>query len=122
MAEKLQNNEWLCTCIFRQQETVFSLQVAGGIILCKDSNQINLGLTCKWFVENNGRLSIQNLANMFNDTFSTRIPINKIADKLKAHGVWDAFVTDSFNEYIDTLAINTETDMDEDILFQEEFF
>jgi hypothetical protein len=122
LVEKLQNNEWLCTCIFRQQETVFSLQVAGGIILCKDSNQINLGLTCKWFVEDNGRLSIQNLTNMFNDTFSTRIPINKIAEKLKAYGVWDAFVTDSFDEYIDTLAINTETDMDEDNLFQEEFF
>lgn len=27
-----------------------------------------------------------------------------------------------FDEYIDTLVINTETDMDEDDLFQEEFF
>lgn len=122
LTEKLQNNEWMCTCIFRQQETVFSLQVAGGIILCKDSSELNLGLICKWFVESNGRMTIQNLTSMFNDTFSTRIPISKIAEKLKAYGVWDVLVTDSFDEYIDTLVINTETDMDEDDLFQEEFF
>lgn len=120
LAEKLQNNEWMCTCIFRQQETVFSLQVAGGIILGKDSSELNLGLICKWFVENNGRMTIQNLTGMFNDTFSTRIPVSKIAEKLKAYGVWDMFVTDSFDEYIDNLVINT--DMDEDDLFQEEFF
>lgn len=30
---KLQNNEWMCTCIFRQQDAIASLQVAGGIIL-----------------------------------------------------------------------------------------
>jgi len=122
LAEKLQNNEWMCTCIFRQHETVFSLQVAGGIILCKDSSELNLGLICKWFVENNGRMTIQNLTGMFNDTFSTRIPVSKIAEKLKEYGVWDVLVTDSFDEYIDTLVINTETDMDEDDLFQEEFF
>uniref|UniRef100_UPI000AA71442 hypothetical protein n=1 Tax=Clostridium sp. NkU-1 TaxID=1095009 RepID=UPI000AA71442 len=57
---------------------------------------------------------------MFNDTFSTRIPVSKIAEKLKVYGVWDVLVTDSFDEYIDTLVINT--DMDEDDLFQEEFW
>jgi len=41
--KKLQENEWLCTCIFRQQQTVFSQQVAGGIILCKNSSELNLG-------------------------------------------------------------------------------
>ncbi len=33
---KLQNNEWMCTYIFRQQDAIASLQVAGGIILCKE--------------------------------------------------------------------------------------
>lgn len=122
LVEKLQNNEWLCTCIFRQQETVFSLPVADGIILCKDNSELNLGMICKWFVENNGRMTIQSLTSMFNDNFSTRVPISKIAEKLKAYGLWDVLVTDSFDEYIDTLVINAETDMDEDDLFQEEFF
>lgn len=122
LTEKLQNNEWMCTCIFRQQEKVFSLQVSGGIILCKDSSEINLGLVCKWIVEKSGRMTIQNLTGMFNDVFSTRVPVKKIAEKLKAYGLWNLLVTDSFDEYIDNLVINTEINIDEDDLFQEEFF
>lgn len=118
-SEKLQNNEWMCTCIFRQQEMISSLQVAGGIILCRENSELNLGLICKWFVENNGRMSIQNLTNMLNDTFSTRISVSKIAEKLKVYGVWDTLVTDSFDEYIENLVISTETSMDD--MFQEEF-
>lgn len=122
LIEKLQNNEWMCTCIFRQQEAVFSLPVAGGIILGKESSELNLGLICKWFVENNGKMSIHNLTTMLNDTFCTKISVSKIAEKVKEYGVWEMLVTDSFDEYINTLVINMERDMDEEDLFQEEFF
>lgn len=60
-SEKLQNNEWMCTRIFRQQEAIASLQVAGGIILCREYSELNFGLICKWLVEKNGRMTIQNL-------------------------------------------------------------
>ena len=50
-------------------------------------------------------LIIHNLTSLFNDTFSTRIPVTKIADKMKAYGLWETFVTDSFDEYIDNLVI-----------------
>lgn len=119
---KLQNNEWMCTCIFRQQELIYSLQVGGGIILSKDNSELNVALICKWLVENNNRMSIQNLTNIFNDTFSTKLSVKKIAWKLKAYGIWDMLVMDSFDEYIDTLVINTEEDLNENDLFQEEFF
>ncbi len=118
--KKLQDNEWLCTCIFRQQSTIFSLQVAGGIILCKDSNELNLGLICQWLVEKNGKMTVQNLTTKFNETFATKIPVSKIAEKVKAYGLWDVLVTDSFDEYIDNLVVSAETDMDD--LLQEEFF
>ena len=121
--KKLQNNEWLCTCIFRQQQTVFSQQVAGGIVLCKDSGELNLGLICKWIVEKNGKMTVRNLTTEFNDIFATRIPVCKIAEKLKAYGLWDALVTDSFDEYIDNLVMETEQNsMNVDELLQEEFF
>lgn len=41
---------------------------------------------------------------------------------MKAYGLWEAFVTDSFDEFIDNLVIGTESEIDEDDLFQEEFF
>lgn len=44
----------------------------------------------------------------------------KIAEKMKAYGLWDSLVTDSFDEYIDNLVINTELEMEEAELFQEE--
>ncbi len=121
-SEKLQNNEWMCTCIFRQQEAIASLQVAGGIILCREYSELNFGLICKWLVEKNGRMTIQNLTLLFNDTFSTRVLVSKIAEKMKAYGLWETFVTDSFEEYIDNLVVNTDLELDDSDLFQEEFF
>ncbi len=114
--------EWMCTCIFRQQEAIASLQVAGGIILCREYSELNFGLICKWLVEKNGRMTIQNLTLLFNDTFSTRVLVSKIAEKMKAYGLWETFVTDSFEEYIDNLVVNTDLELDDSDLFQEEFF
>lgn len=48
--------------------------------------------------------------------------VTKIAEKMKAYGLWEKFVTDSFDEYIDNLVIGTGAQMGEDDLFQEEFF
>lgn len=121
-AEKLQNNEWMCNCIFRQQDGIASLQVSGGMILCREYSELNFGLICKWLVEKHGSMTIQNLTSLFNDTFSTKIPVTKIAEKMKAYGLWEKFVTDSFDEYIDNLVIGTGAEMDDDDLFQEEFF
>lgn len=50
------------------------------------------------------------------------LPVTKIAEKMKAYGLWEKFVTDSFDEYIDNLVIGTGAELDEDDLFQEEFF
>lgn len=122
LAKKLQNNEWLCTCIFRQQSSIASQQVAGGIILCKDSSELNLGAVCQWIVEKSGKLTVQNLTSKLNEIFATKIPVSKIAEKLKTFGLWEKIVTDSFDEYIDNLVASAETDLDVDDLFQEEFF
>ncbi|MDD3137806.1 MAG: DNA-directed RNA polymerase subunit alpha C-terminal domain-containing protein [Lachnospiraceae bacterium] len=122
LENKLQENEWLCTCIFRQQPTVFSQQVAGGIILCKNGTELNLGAVCQWIVETNGKMSVQNLTNTFNEIFATRISVSKIAEKLKSYGLWDDLVTDSFDDYIDHLVVTTGADIDVDDLLQEEFF
>ncbi|GFI02429.1 hypothetical protein IMSAGC005_01258 [Lachnospiraceae bacterium] len=65
---------------------------------------------------------IQNLTSLFNDTFSTRVLVSKIAEKMKVYGLWETFVTDSFEEYIDNLVVNTDFELDDNDLFQEEFF
>lgn len=48
--------------------------------------------------------------------------MSKIAEKLKAFGLWEKLVTDSLDDYdyIDNLVATTETDIDVDELFQEE--
>lgn len=121
-SEKLKNNDWMCTCIFRQQEELASLQVAGGIILCRDNSQLNFGLICQWLVEKYGRMTVQDLAAIFNETFATKVPVTKIAEKMRTYGLWENFVTNSFDEYIENLVISTETEINEEELFQEEFF
>ena len=42
IVQKLQGNDWMLTCIMRQQDAVASLSVAGGIILSLESASLNL--------------------------------------------------------------------------------
>lgn len=88
--------------------------------MCKDSSKLNFGSICQWIVDQYGKMTVHALTARFNETFATRIPVSKIAEKLKTYGLWDILVTDSFDEYIDNLVIAT--DMDVDDLLKEEFF
>ena len=122
MIQKLQGNDWMLTCIMRQQDAVASLSVAGGLILSLDSSSLSLTRICEWIASTHGKLSINNLERVFNETFGTRIPASKFAEKLKASGSWDKIVTDSMDVYIDSLVDAGLADIDMDDLLQEEFF
>lgn len=122
MIQKLQDNDWMLTCIMRQQDTVASLSVAGGIILSLESTSLSLSRICEWIASTHGKMSITNLEHVFNETFGTRISASKLAEKLKASGSWDKVVTDSLDEYIDSLVDAGLSDIDADDLLLEEFF
>jgi len=120
--QKLQGNDWLLTCIMRQQDVVASLPVAGGIILSLESTSLSLSRICEWISSEYGTMSINALEKKFNELFGTRIPASKLAEKLKTSGSWSKVVTDSMDEYIDSLVEADISDMDADDLLQEEFF
>lgn len=120
--QKLQGNDWMLTCIMRQQESVASLSVAGGIILSLESTSLSLSRICEWISSEYGTMSINALEKKFNDLFGTRIPASKLAEKLKTSGSWSAVVTDSMDDYIDSLVDADIIDMDANDLLQEEFF
>lgn len=122
LIKKLQGNDWLLTCILRQQEEIYSFSVAGGIILSCDGDSLNLRNICEWLSSVFGTMSIKDLEKKFNEMFGTRISSSKLAEKLKASGVWDKVVTDSMDDYIDGLVDTDIYEMDAEDLFQEEFF
>ena len=68
--------------------------------------------------------SIENWNTSLFEINCRRVPVivTKIAEKMKAYGLWETFVTDSFEEYIDNLVVNTDLELDDNDLFQEEFF
>ena len=119
---KLQGNDWLLTCIMRQQESIASLSVAGGIILSLESTSLSLSRICEWLSSMHGAMSINGLEKIFNDTFGTRISASKLAEKLKTSGSWNEVVTDSMDEYIEGLVDADLSELDADDLLQEEFF
>ena len=122
LVQKLQGNDWMLTCIMRQQEAVASLSVAGGIILSLENTTLSLSRICEWIATTHGKMSITGLEREFNDTFGTKISASKLAEKLKTSGSWDKVVTDSMDEYIDNLVDAGLSDIDADDLLQEEFF
>ncbi len=103
--QKLQGNIWLLTSIMRQQEKIASFTVAGGAILSLDSASLNLTHVCEWLSSLYGPMSIKNLQKRFNETFDTQISVSRLAERLKASGVWDKVVTDSMDQYIDNLLV-----------------
>lgn len=100
---KLQKNDWLLTCIMRQQENIYSLPVAGGIILSLDNASLSLARICEWLSSLHGVMPLADLKKIFNDTFGTRVSASRIAEKLRSSGLWDKVVTDSIDEYTDSL-------------------
>lgn len=120
--KKLQGNDWMLTCIMRQQDTIASLSVAGGIILSLESTSLSLSKICEWIAAEFGTMTINALEKKFNEIFGTRIPASKLAEKLKTSGSWSNVVTDSMDEYIDSLVDADISEMDADDLLQEEFF
>lgn len=67
-------------------------------------------------------MSINALEKRFNELFGTRIPASKLAEKLKTSGSWRNVVTDSMDDYIDSLVDADIIDMDANDLLHEEFF
>lgn len=121
LVQKLQNNDWLLTSIIKQQELIWSLSIGGGVILSLDPELLSVSNICEWIVSKNGKMTINTLEKKFNDIFGTRINSYKLAEKLKSSGAWDRVVTDSMDDYIDSLFVPDFTEIDEEKLLQEEF-
>jgi hypothetical protein len=119
LVKKLNSNTWMCTCIMRQQEGICSLRVAGNIILSRDSENLNIQSICKWMAQQFGKMTLYTLSNKVNELFGSSLTMWKIAEKVKSSGLWDDIITDSLDEYIDSLMDSSNS---EDDFFQEEFF
>lgn len=117
--DKLNSNIWMCNCIMRQQEGTCSLRVAGNIILSRNSENLNLQSICKWITQGYGKMTLNMLTDKLNEMFGTSITTWKIAEKVKSSGAWDDIITDSLDEYIDSLMDSSNGEKD---FFQEEFF
>jgi len=118
---KLQGNDWLLTCIMRQQENIASMSVAGAIILSLDSTSLSLSQICEWLSSVYGAMPINKLTLKFNEMFGARILSSKLAEKLRTSGLWDKVVTDSMDEFIENLVDAGLSNMNPDDLFKEEF-
>ncbi|MGL5436960.1 MAG: DNA-directed RNA polymerase subunit alpha C-terminal domain-containing protein [Lachnospiraceae bacterium] len=120
IVERMNSNEWLCNSILRQQEGIYSLAISGTVILSRNSELLNLANICGWIVSKQGRMSVHQLTTCFNELFGASVQYYRVAEKIKATDMWGDLVTDSIDDYIDTLLDSTDFDVDD--LFQEEFF
>ena len=62
------------------------------------------------------------MEKVFNETFGTRVFGSKLAEKLKSSGDWAAVITDSMDDYIDSLIDENLANDGADDLLQEEFY
>ena len=65
-------------------------------------------------------MSLNDITSRFNSVFGTTFNRSVIAEKLRASGMWSQIITDEIDGYIDSLADNSNFDVDS--LLDEEFF
>lgn len=99
LIRRLRGNDWMLTCIMRQQEGVSSFAVAGGLILSRDSAALRLSRICEWLASVHGHMSLQRLEKELNTMFGTRVPAYKLAEKLRNSGNWNQVLTDTEEPY-----------------------
>lgn len=113
-------NEWLCNSLIHQIQGFSAVYFVGNYVLSSTNDTLSIPLICKWIVDNSEKMTLLNLTDKFNDIFGTQITKWKIADKLRSSGLWNRLITDEIDSYIDSLADNS--DFDVDSLLDEEFF
>ena len=116
----LKDNKWLCTSVLRQQEGVFSLPVAGAVILSLDKENLNVANICLWLSERDGKMTLEHMTEKVNEIFGSEFDKYKIASKIKEQGYEKAILTDGIDEYLNQLI--SLSDEQEDDLFREEFY
>lgn len=119
LIRQLQGNEWMLSCIMRQQESVFTKHFAGNMVLSLDSNNLSLSKISLWLCSVYGKMPLNTFVAKFNDYFGCKIENRKFAEKLKSADIWDDIVTDSMDDYLDSLI--DFSGMKEDDLFIEDF-
>lgn len=116
---KMRENRWLCTCLIRQQDGIYSKSFSSSIILSKKPNSLNTSKICEWIMSKYGKMSLNNLVAKFNELFDSNMPQYRIAVKLKSDNLWDKIVTDPMDDYINTIINNTEINSDDDLLLED---
>lgn len=122
LIQKLKGNDWMLTCIMKQQASMRSLPVAGGIILSRDGSSLSISNICEWLVSFSGKMTINELVKAFNGTFGSKVKTYKFAEKLKSSDAWNRVVTESLDEYIDGFVNASLSEINVDDLLQEEFY
>ena len=122
LVQRLKGNKWMCTCIMRQQEGICSQTVSGGIVLSKNYSELTLEKICNWIVEKEGTMSVKQLTERLNSIFGAELNKYKVAQKLRNIDEWEKVVTDSYDEYINSIINEDFEESLEEDFFKEEFF
>lgn len=114
------SNEWLCNSIIHRIDGIVALPIASNFILSFSDDCLSIPFICKWITNKEGKMSINDITSRFNSVFGTTFNRYVIAEKLRSSGMWSQIITDEIDGYIDSLADNSNFDVDS--LLDEEFF
>ena len=99
LIQKFIGHEWLLTSIMYQQEGIYMKRVAGSVILSTDSNSLSIHQICQWLVKHHGKLTLQEMTNLFNKTFACKLTSKNLAEKLQETGTWDEIICEPADQY-----------------------
>lgn len=120
LKEAFLKNQWMANCFMRQKDGISSLVLSDSMVLSRNVDILNVPLICEWIVKKEGKMTIEQLTQKFNETFCTNYPKYKIAEKVRSRGLWNELMNDSIDSYIEELM--KKTDFDKEDFFEEDFF
>ena len=120
--DKLKENRWFLTSILKLQTDVYALRMAGNTILSYDNENMNLVDVCLWIVAKNGKQTINELIKILFDYFGVRVNKERVVSKIRERGCWNDIITDSVDEFINSVIENIDLTENEEDFFAEEFY
>ncbi len=119
---KLKENRWFLTSIIRLQPNIYSLRTAGNTILSYNSERLNLVDICSWLVQKEGKMTINKLIATMKERFGTNLNKERVINKIREKGQWDNLITDSVDDFINSVIEKIDMNENEDDYFTETFY
>ena len=100
------DNEYFINGLLKQIDGFYSIRVSDTSILSKSISTPSVADVCRRLANENGKMDIDDLLTLFNSRYGTSMRKDKLAYCIQSKNMWDDVISNSLDEYVDSLLLD----------------